>query len=61
MITRDHICRCDLPSTVGRDLELFASVESTEHLLETVIFGLRYSLLVGYLVKFLRVLSNLAI
>ena len=56
VISRDDICKCRTSYTVQQDLEFFASVESTKHILETITFGLRYYLFVGYSIGVARVI-----
>lgn len=55
VIDRKDVCRCRASSAVTQELELFVSVQSTEHLLESVAFAVRYYLFVKYLLLIAQV------
>lgn len=49
VINREDFCHCQASSAIKQELEFFASVQSTEHFLDSVSFVLRYYLFVKYL------------
>lgn len=50
VIDREDVCGLRASSVVNQELELYVSVQSTEHLLESMAFGVRYCLFAKYLV-----------
>lgn len=54
VIDREEVCGFRGSSVVNQELELFVSVEATEHLLESLAFALRSYLFVKYLLAITR-------
>lgn len=56
VIDREDVCRCRASSAVNQELELFVSVQATEHLLESLAFAVRYYLFIKYLLAIAQVM-----
>ena len=60
IINREDICRCYASSVIKQELEFFASVQSTQRLLFSVRFVLRYYFLVKCIVLIVHVVFIIA-